>query len=377
MAAGAMLRTLPYAWYADPAVARVEQERLFAVSWQYAARADQVAEPGQLTTAFAGSLPVVLARARDGVLRGFVNVCRHRGHPLCDGDARRETIQCPYHAWTYSLDGVLRNAPRADREPGFDREALGLVPVSVDTWGPFVFVNPDPTAAPLADALGELPALLADGGLDVDALRFHARAVSDEYAANWKVCVENFLECYHCAVAHPTLTKALDVSPDRYALETRGRLATQVGPPRDGGGGVYDATGEIERGQFHLLFPNTVVNVMPGRPNLSIGPVLPQRQRSDAPLPRLLRGGGRRRVVARGLPRARRAGRCRGPGARRGRPAGDGERRARARDAPPRVRAADRVVPDERRRRARRGHRRLSVHDSGTPDGGRRGTIWS
>jgi len=275
MAAGAMLPTLPYAWYADPAVARVEQERLFAVSWQYAARADQVAEPGQLTTAFAGSLPVVLARARDGVLRGFVNVCRHRGHPLCDGDARRETIQCPYHAWTYSLDGVLRNAPRAGREPGFDRESLGLVPVSVDTWGPFVFVNPDPTAAPLADALVELPALLADGGLDVDALRFHARAVSDEYAANWKVCVENFLECYHCAVAHPALTKALDVSPDRYVLETRGRLATQVGPPRDGGGGVYDATGEIERGQFHLLFPNTVVNVMPGRPNLSIGPVLP------------------------------------------------------------------------------------------------------
>ena len=275
MAAGAMLPTLPYAWYADPAVARVEQERLFAVSWQYAARADQVAEPGQLTPAFAGSLPVVLARARDDVLRGFVNVCRHRGHPLCDGDARRETIQCPYHAWTYSLDGVLRNAPRAGREPGFDRESLGLVAVSVDTWGPFVFVNPDPTAAPLADALGELPALLADGGLDVDALRFHARAVSDEYAANWKVCVENFLECYHCAVAQPTLTKALDLSPDRYVLETRGRLATQVGPPRDGGGGVYDATGEIERGQFHLLFPNTVVNVMPGRPNLSIGPVLP------------------------------------------------------------------------------------------------------
>ena len=276
MAAGAMLRTLPYAWYADPAVARVEQERLFAVSWQYAARADQVAEPGQLTTAFAGSLPVVLARARDDALRGFVNVCRHRGHPLCDGDARRETIQCPYHAWTYSLDGVLRNAPRAGREPGFDRESLGLVPVSVDTWGPFVFVNPDPTAAPLADALGELPALLADGGLDVGALRFHARAVSDEYAANWKVCVENFLECYHCAVAHPTLTKALDVSPDRYALETRGRLATQVGPPRDGGGGVYDATGEIERGQFHLVFPGTVINVMPGRPNFSIGPIVPR-----------------------------------------------------------------------------------------------------
>jgi choline monooxygenase len=282
-------RTLPYAWYADPAVLRLEQERVFARSWQYAARADQVAEPGMLTTAWAGTLPVLLARARDGELRGFVNVCRHRGHPLCDGDARRETIQCPYHAWTYALDGSLRSAPRADREPGFDKASLGLLPVSVDTWGPFVFVNPDRDAEPLAEALGALPSLLADGGIDVQALRFHARAESDEYACNWKICVENFLECYHCAVAHPSLTRTLDVSPDAYGLEVRGSVATQIGPRKesvgagpghgdhtDSGGGVYDAGGEIERGQFHLLFPGTVVNVMPGRPNLSIGPVVPR-----------------------------------------------------------------------------------------------------
>ena len=242
MATAAVTRTPPYDWYADPAVLRVEQERIFARSWQYAARLDQVAEPGRLTTAFAGTLPVVLARARDGELRGFVNVCRHRGHPLCDGDARRETIQCPYHAWTYGLDGSLRSAPRSDREPGFDRSALGLVPVSVDTWGPFVFVNPDREAAPLADHLGDLPARLADGGLDVDGLRFHSRDVGDDYACNWKVCVENFLECYHCSVAHPSLTKAIDVSPDAYRLEAHGRLASQVGPSKSGG--AFD-TGEV------------------------------------------------------------------------------------------------------------------------------------
>jgi len=272
MATAAGIRTLPYDWYADPAVLRLEQERIFARSWQYAARLDQVAEPGQLTSAWAGSLPVVLARGRDGELRGFVNVCRHRGHILCDGDARRETIQCPYHAWTYGLDGTLRNAPRADLEPGFDKDALGLVPVSVDAWGPFVFVNPDADAAPLADELGELPELLAADGIDVDALRFHKRAESDEYACNWKICVENFLECYHCAVAHPGLAKVLDVSPDAYGLEARGRLASQSGPPRQG---AY-ADGEAVRGQFHLLFPGTVVNVMPGKPNLSIGPIVPR-----------------------------------------------------------------------------------------------------
>jgi choline monooxygenase len=276
VAVGTALRTLPYEWYVDPAVRRLEEQRIFGSSWLYAARADQVAEPGQLATASAGTLPVILARGRDGALRGFVNVCRHRGHVLCDGDARRETIQCPYHAWTYDLDGTLRNAPRSDREPGFDKESVGLVPVAADMWGPFVFVNPDPDAEPLADTLGELPELLAAGGLHVESLRFHARVEADEYACNWKVCVENFLECYHCSVAHPTFSKAVDVSQDAYALETRGRLASQFGPPRNGGGGVYDAVGEVDRGQFHLLFPATVVNVMPGRPNLSIGPVVPR-----------------------------------------------------------------------------------------------------
>jgi choline monooxygenase len=273
MATVAGARTLPYVWYADQAVLRLEQESIFSRSWQYAARLDQVAEPGQLTTSLAGSLPVVLARARDGELRGFVNVCRHRGHLLCDGDSRRETIQCPYHAWTYGLDGSLRNAPRADREPGFDETALGLVPVSVEAWGPFVFVNPDTEAEPLAAHIGGLPEHLAAGGIDVDALRFHARAESDEYACNWKICVENFLECYHCAVAHPGLSKVLDVSADAYALEARGWLASQFGPPRRDG--AY-AEGEVARGQFHLVFPGTVVNVMPGKPNLSIGPVVPR-----------------------------------------------------------------------------------------------------
>ena len=265
-------RTLPYAWYDDPAVLRVEQERIFARSWQYATRADVVAEPGSMTPAWAGSLPVLVVRPHDGQLRGFVNVCRHRGHVLCEANARRETIQCPYHAWTYGLDGALRSAPRAEREEAFDSAALSLVPVSVDAWGPFVFVNPDPSTAPLADSLGDLPRLLAEGGVDLDRLRFHSRAESDEYACNWKVCAENFLECYHCAVAHPSLARTLDVSEDAYVLEHDGTLLSQFGPPRD----ASDGSDSVARGQFHFLFPNTVVNVMPGRQNLSIGPIAPR-----------------------------------------------------------------------------------------------------
>jgi phenylpropionate dioxygenase-like ring-hydroxylating dioxygenase large terminal subunit len=275
VATAAGTRTLPYDWYVDPAVLRVEQERIFAGAWQYVAPVAKVSEQGSVVAVHAGHVPVILARGRDDALRGFVNVCRHRGSVLCEGEGRRETIQCPYHAWTYDLDGSLRTAPRADREIGFDRGELGLVPVAVETWGPFVFVNPDGDAQPLAEHLGELPRLLADGGVDVDALEFSFRAESDPYDANWKVIVENYLECYHCSVAHPSFSKAIDVGVDAYRLETRPTFSSQLAVARNGGGGVYDASGQVDRGQFHALFPSTLLNVMPGHLNLSIGPVLP------------------------------------------------------------------------------------------------------
>jgi choline monooxygenase len=271
---GTMTQTLPYDWYVDPSVLRREQERIFGRFWQYVARADQVAEPGRFSTGRLGSIPIVVVRGRDGELRGFVNVCRHRGSVICKGEGRRETLQCPYHAWTYDLDGSLRAAPRADSEPGFDAAGLGLVPVQVESWGPFVFANAAADAPPLGEQLGELPALLAATGLDLGQLVFHRRD-ENRYEANWKVCAENFLECYHCAVAHPSFSKAIDIAPGSYTLEAHRWVASQYGVARDGGGGVYDADGAVTRGQFHLLFPATVINVMPGPPNLSIGPIVP------------------------------------------------------------------------------------------------------
>ena len=116
-----------------------------ARAWQYVGHTGQLATPGYFA-AKAGRTPVVVTRDRDGVVRGFVNVCRHRGSALAEGEASRETLQCPYHAWTYGLDGSLRAAPRSDEEPDFPQDELGLVPVAVDTWGPFVFANADPDA---------------------------------------------------------------------------------------------------------------------------------------------------------------------------------------------------------------------------------------
>jgi phenylpropionate dioxygenase-like ring-hydroxylating dioxygenase large terminal subunit len=267
-------RTIPWDWYSDPAVLRLERERIFRRTWQYAGRADQVADPGSYFTCDAGDVPVVVVRDKEGILRALVNVCRHRGSLVCEGEGRRETLQCPYHAWTYNLDGSLRAAPRADREPGFDRDALALVPAAVDCWGPFVFVNPDAEAAPLADTLGELPQLVAAAGLDVGTLRFLRRAHS-EYEANWKVCCENFLECYHCQVAHPGFSRVVDVSKDAYVLEEGRFVSSQYGPVKSGWAGPFDPTGEIPRGQFHFVWPNLTINVMPGHANLSLGPVLP------------------------------------------------------------------------------------------------------
>jgi choline monooxygenase len=237
----------------------------------------------------AADVPVLLVRDREGSLRAFLNVCRHRGAQLVDGQLRRATIQCPYHAWTYDLDGTLRSAPRSDREACFDRSDHALVALAVETWGPFVFVNPDPRAEPLTDTLEDLPERVASLGLDVDRLRFHHR-VESRCEANWKICCENFLECYHCQVAHPGLAKVLDVSDEAFRLVEGRWFSSQYGPLKGDGPGSgatpgseaappsgmdYDPTGEIGRGQFHFLFPNVTINVFPGRPNLSIGAVLP------------------------------------------------------------------------------------------------------
>jgi phenylpropionate dioxygenase-like ring-hydroxylating dioxygenase large terminal subunit len=263
MAATADTRTLPFSWYSDEEVLRRERRAIFARSWQYAGRAEQVAEPGSFLTTDAGGIPLLVTRDRGGELRAFLNVCRHRGAILTEGCGRRETIQCHYHAWTYDLDGSLRAAPRSDRESGFDTGELSLVPASVGVWGPFLFANPDPDAEPLADWLGELPTILARD-LDVEAVVFHSR-VEFGANANWKVVTENFLECYHCPTAHPDFSAAVDVHPDRYVLAPHSTFSSQHCEARSGGA----------RGQFHLLYPNTGINVFPGPPNLSIGPIVP------------------------------------------------------------------------------------------------------
>ena len=249
-----MSETNPWAWYSDPAVLGLERERIFRSAWHYVCHAGRLAERSSYFASETGGLPALVVRDQDGELRAFLNVCRHRGAVVATGEGRRETLQCPYHAWTYGLDGRLRSAPRSDEAELGD---IRLLPLRLEAWGPFLFVNADPDAEPLSIDV-QLP-------FDPAELVFHTR---QDYLleANWKIAVENYLECYHCPVAHPGFTKLVDVAPDTYRLEANGRVWSQFGEARAGAG----------RCEFHLVWPTLKINVYPGFANLSIGPVWPE-----------------------------------------------------------------------------------------------------
>jgi choline monooxygenase len=263
--------TLPASWYSDPEVLNLEHERIFHRTWQYAGVADDVAEPGTFLTSRAGRIPVVVVRGRDGELRAFANVCRHRGHEVVSGCGRRETLQCAYHAWTYDLDGSLRAAPRSEREQGFDRSEWSLRPLRVETWGRLVFVNADPSAPPLADVLGDLPNELVEAGIDIDSFEYRGRSRELTIAANWKIVVENFLECYHCPVAHKSFSRLLDVAPDAYRLRTARWTSSQYAPVQTERDGLpYDPTGDVTGSYFHYIWPNWTLNTLPGPPHVRV-----------------------------------------------------------------------------------------------------------
>jgi phenylpropionate dioxygenase-like ring-hydroxylating dioxygenase large terminal subunit len=267
--------TPPWSWYSDPAILAREHRRIFRRAWQYAGHLGELPGPGSYFASETGPVPIVITLDGEGTLRGFVNVCRHRGAVIATDARRRGTLQCPYHAWTYGLDGCLRAAPRSEADPAFDAGGLALMPVSVGTWGPFVFANPDLGALPLEEALGDLPKVVAAHGLDIEALRINRR-VRYEIRANWKIALENYLECYHCPVNHPGLVQVIDER--RIALDPQGGRASMYAPrhPRSlDGRGPLDARGEVGEGQNHLWFPTLKFNVLPGRANLSIGPLWP------------------------------------------------------------------------------------------------------
>ena len=270
--------TLPGAWYTDPAIFKREQKRIFRRTWQYVGLVEQAARPGDFFTAHIDAVPLVIARDEANELRAFVNVCRHRGSQLVpDGCGNRKTLQCLYHAWTYNLDGSLRSAPGAKDEPGFKQEEFSLLAIQVATWGPFLFVNLDAQARPLAELLGELPQLVEATGVPLNAIKRRVRHTYD-IAANWKVVVDNYLECYHCPIAHPAFSDLIDLND--YHITEYDNFSTQTGPVRNAARNgkernLYAIGAGVEAGFYAYLWPNFMVNIYPGPGNVSLNLILP------------------------------------------------------------------------------------------------------
>jgi glycine betaine catabolism A len=210
-----LLPTLRGPTYADPDIFELEQERIFAGLWNCVLRASELGGPGAYRTVTLAGESVIVTRDSEGAVRAFINVCRHRGARLCPAEAGevRRGFRCGYHAWTYGLDGALIAAPNLASMPDIDRQAHGLVPVAVQEWLGYVWLclaaePPDFAAAVVAQVTDRLGDPDAIGSYAVADLAL-GRRITYDVAANWKLIVENFMECYHCATIHPELTDVL------------------------------------------------------------------------------------------------------------------------------------------------------------------------
>ena len=321
------VETTPYSWYVDPAVAAAERESIFRRSWQYAGHTGELAGPGSFFPTQVGGLPVIVVLDREGDLRGYLNICRHRGTILVNEPQKRGTIQCPYHAWTYGLDGALRGAPRSKEEPDFDADGLGLAPVQVDTWGPFVFVNPDLEAAPLADTLGDLPTWwprTASTWTRCASTTAWPTRSTPTGRSPWRTTSSA------TTASSTTRTSSSVIDEQAQRQEHAGLRLSQfppLNPSLEPGEAPYDVSGGGPTAQYHILFPAMKFNVNPGRPNLSIGPMWPVAHDRTSAWFDYFFAGGHRRGLDRGDARLRQPGGLRGHRPRRGGPAGRGQRR--------------------------------------------------
>ena len=251
---------LPSSYYTDPGVLALETARLFTRTWQIVGREEDVPEAGDYLTCVIGGEPIVIVRNDQGQLRAMFNVCAHRGMRLVDGRGCSRRITCPYHGWTYDLDGQLQGIPFAKHFPEeLDRSTVRLHQAEVDTWGGFVFVNLDPGAEGLRSYLGDMIGRWEDYHPDWNALREVKRTIYNE-PCNWKIFMENSTDYYHIPYIHQG---TLDMPP-LFRNQASGVhfMLTTITPDDDYGR------------FFDLLFPNNYFHVGPNK--IQLFRVLPE-----------------------------------------------------------------------------------------------------
>jgi choline monooxygenase len=252
--------TIPSHWYTTQEIHALDLTAIFSRTWQAIGHLSQLRNPGDcLVTAVAGD-PIVIVRGRDGQLRSFYNVCRHRGGPLVMDDGSCTMLQCKYHGWTYHLDGSLRGVPRWDRVDLFDKKDYGLVPVEHLVWQDIVWVcleSPEVPLESLIQGIGER--VCAPPRNLLAGLSFYKRAVYD-VRCNWKAYVDNYLEGYHLPHVHPDLCDLLDIQ--KYVTETAEYNSLQYSPFQEGDN-LYGAGGG--EAYYYFIWPNFMLNIIPSR----------------------------------------------------------------------------------------------------------------
>ena len=254
-------------WYdADLAV-------IIGKSWQWICHAEKLRAPGSyVATRIAGN-PILIVRGKDQALRGFYNVCKHRAMQLYEGEGKTGKIMCPYHAWTYDLSGQLVRAPETDHLVDFRVGDICLDRIQVEEFCGFVYANLDPGAAPLAEQSGELASEINRWAPDVNDLTF-AHRLTYEIKSNWKNVIDNFLECYHCPVAHKDFVSLVDM--DTYRVTTHGIYSSHMAEAGKSDNSAYSVKhATVKDHAVWWLWPNTCIMRYPGRGNMIIMNVIP------------------------------------------------------------------------------------------------------
>ena len=259
--------------YTSAEWARFERDAIFRRTWQWVCHGEKLREPGSYVATIVADQPVCLVRDRQGTLRAFYNVCKHRAHELLRGEGQTRRLMCPYHAWTYDLTGQLLGAPNTGHLKEFDVGEICLDPVRVEEFCGFVFVNLDPDAAPLAELSGDLSSEIMHWAPDVEQLTFAHRLTYD-IESNWKNVVDNFLECYHCPTAHKDFCTLVDMKT--YKVTTHGIYSShmaEAGKTSNTAYSVADAT--VKDHAVWWLWPNTCLMRYPGRGNIIVMHIIP------------------------------------------------------------------------------------------------------